>query len=198
MARTKQQVVQNRRTLDTSGKKPRKQFAIVKKVAPVKITPKGGGIKKAHRFRPGTVALRQIRKYQKSTDLLCRKLPFIRLVREIAQEEGTGEWRFSAAALASLQEAAESFLIGLLEDTNRTAITCKKVTIMPNHMRLVLELRDSSVARKHDTEAQNNYLEAATKAAIAAAKAKAKKAQQKSALAPDDVGDDASLVDGAK
>lgn len=52
-----------------------------------KITqPTTGGVKKPHRFRPGTVALREIRRYQKSTELLIRKLPFQRLVREIAQD----------------------------------------------------------------------------------------------------------------
>ena len=67
----------------TGGKAPRKQLLASK--AARKSAPAAGGVKKAHRFRPGTVALREIRKYQKSTELLCRKLPFQRLVREIAQ-----------------------------------------------------------------------------------------------------------------
>ena len=45
-----------------------------------------GGVKKPHRYKPGTVALREIRRYQKSTELLIRKLPFQRLVHEIAQD----------------------------------------------------------------------------------------------------------------
>lgn len=68
----------------TGGKAPRKQLST--KQASKKTTAAAGGVKKPHRFRPGTVALREIRKYQKSTDLLIRKLPFQRLVREIAQD----------------------------------------------------------------------------------------------------------------
>ncbi len=69
-------------------------------------------VKKVHRFRPGTVALKEIRKYQKTTDLLIRKLPFQRLVREIAQEFQP-DVRFQSAAVLALQEAAEAFLIAL-------------------------------------------------------------------------------------
>ena len=65
----------------TGQKAPRKQLA---SKAARKTDPATGGVKKPHRYRPGTVALREIRKYQKSTDLLLRKLPFQRLVREIA------------------------------------------------------------------------------------------------------------------
>ena len=69
------------------------------------------GVKKPHRFRPGTVALREIRKYQRSTDLLIRKMPFQRVVREIAQDHKT-DLRFQSSAIAALQEAAEAYLIG--------------------------------------------------------------------------------------
>jgi hypothetical protein len=71
-----------------------------------KSAPTSGGIKKPHRYRPGTVALREIRRFQKSTELLIRKLPFQRLVREIAQDFKT-DLRFQSAAVAALQEAAE-------------------------------------------------------------------------------------------
>jgi len=67
-----------------------------------------------HRYRPGTVALREIRKYQKSTELLIRKLPFQRLVREIAQDFKT-DLRFQSSAVLALQEAAEAYLVGLFE-----------------------------------------------------------------------------------
>src|SRR5258708_16983144 len=77
MARTKQTARKS-----TGGKAPRKQLATK---AARKSAPATGGVKKPHRFRPGTVALREIRRYQKSTELLIRKLPFQRLVREIAQ-----------------------------------------------------------------------------------------------------------------
>ncbi|KAH7280753.1 hypothetical protein KP509_36G013100 [Ceratopteris richardii] len=78
MARTKQTARKS-----TGGKAPRKQLATK---AARKSAPTTGGVKKPHRYRPGTVALREIRKYQKSTELLIRKLPFQRLVREIAQD----------------------------------------------------------------------------------------------------------------
>ena len=79
-----------------------------------KSAPTTGGVKKPHRYRPGTVALREIRKYQKSTELLIRKLPFQRLVREIAQDFKT-DLRFQSTAIMALQEAAEAYLVGLFE-----------------------------------------------------------------------------------
>lgn len=105
--------------------------------------PVGGGIKKPHRFRPGTVALREIRRYQRSTELLIRRLPFQRLVREIAQEHVT-DIRFQGQALAALQEAAEAYLVGLFEDTNLCAIHAKRVTIQPRDMQLARRIRGES------------------------------------------------------
>ena len=111
-------------------------------------TPATGGVKKPHRFRPGTVALREIRKYQKSTELLIRKLPFQRLVREMIQEaDGNPDKkvgkvdRIQASAVLALQEGAESYLIGLFEDTNLSAIHAKRVTIMPKDMQLARRIR---------------------------------------------------------
>ena len=92
------------------------------------------------RFRPGTQALRQIRKYQKSTDLLLRKLPFQRLVREIAQDFKV-DVRFQSMAILALQEAAESYLVHLFEDTNLCAIHAKRITIMPKDMQLARRIR---------------------------------------------------------
>ena len=99
-----------------------------------------GGVKKPHRYRPGTVALREIRRYQKSTELLVRKLPFQRLVREIAQEFKT-DLRFQGSAVLALQEAAEAYLVGLFEDTNLCAIHAKRVTIMPKDIQLARRIR---------------------------------------------------------
>ncbi|KAJ4807572.1 histone H3.2 [Rhynchospora pubera] len=130
MARTKQTARKS-----TGGKAPRKQLATK---AARKSAPATGGVKKPHRFRPGTVALREIRKYQKSTELLIRKLPFQRLVREIAQDFKT-DLRFQSSAVAALQEAAEAYLVGLFEDTNLCAIHAKRVTIMPKDIQLVLD-----------------------------------------------------------
>ena len=76
----------------------------------------------------GTVALREIRKYQKTTDLLIRKLPFQRLVREVANDFKS-DLRFQSSAIGALHEAVEAFLIGLFEDTNLCAIHAKRVTI---------------------------------------------------------------------
>lgn len=133
MARTKQTARKS-----TGGKAPRKQIATkaARKSAPVS----SGGIKKPHRFRPGTVALREIRKYQKSTDLLIRKLPFQRLVREIAQDFKS-ELRFQSSAIGALQEAAEAYLVGLFEDVNLCAIHAKRVTIMVKDIQLARRIR---------------------------------------------------------
>ena len=120
MARTKQTARKS-----TGGKAPRKQLATK---AARKSAPSTGGIKKPHRFRPGTVALREIRRYQKSTELLIRKLPFQRLVREIAQDFKT-DLRFQSAAIGALQEASEAYLVSLFEDTNLCAIHAKRVTV---------------------------------------------------------------------
>ena len=106
-----------------------------------------GGVKKRYRYRPGTVALKQIRQYQKSTELLIRKLPFQRLVREIAGDHDVitsplcGKVRFQSAAAMALQEAAEAYLVGLFEDTNLCAIHAKRVTIMPKDIQLARRIR---------------------------------------------------------
>ncbi|XP_074309694.1 histone H3.3-like [Silene latifolia] len=105
-----------------------------------KSVPGTGGVKKPHRYRPGTVALREIRKYQKSTELLIRKLPFQRLVREVAQNFKS-DLRFQTHAVLALQEAAEAFLVGLFEDTNLCAIHAKRVTIMPKDIQLARRIR---------------------------------------------------------
>ena len=106
-----------------------------------------GGVKKHYRYRPGTVALKQIRRYQKSTELLIRKLPFQRLVREIASDSEViksplcGKVRFQSAAIMALQEAAEAYLVGLFEDSNLCAIHAKRVTIMPKDIQLARRIR---------------------------------------------------------
>ena len=94
-----------------------------------------GRIVKPHRYRAGTAALKDIRHFQKTTALLIRKLPFQRLVREIAQDYKT-DLRFQSAAVLCLQEAAEAYLVGLFEDTNLCAIHAKRVTIMPRDIQV--------------------------------------------------------------
>ncbi|GJV51954.1 histone H3.2-like protein [Tanacetum coccineum] len=127
MARTKQTARKS-----TGGKAPCKQLVI--KAGRISA-PTTGGFKNLHRFRPGTVALREIRKYQKSMERLIRKLPFQRLVREIAQDFKT-DLRFQSNAVDVLQEASEGYLVGLFEDSNLCAIHAKRVTIMPKDMQL--------------------------------------------------------------
>jgi len=112
----------------TSVKTPRKP--LTQKSAARKTAPPSSGVKKPHRYRPGTVALREIRKFQKTTDLLIRKLPFQRLVKEIAHEVKS-DVRFQSQAVLALQEATEAYLVGLFEDTNLCAIHAQRVTIMP-------------------------------------------------------------------
>lgn len=136
MARTKQTA---RRQV--GGKAPR--TAILKPPS-VRKAPATGGIKKPHRYRPGTVALREIRRYQKSTDLLIRKLPFQRLVREIAQDF-KHDLRFQSTAILALQEAAEAYLVGLFQDANLIAIHAKRVTIMPKDIALARRIRGEGI-----------------------------------------------------
>ena len=103
----------------------------------------GQTVKKPHRYRPGTVALREIRQYQKTTELLIRRLPFQRLVREVAQDFKP-DLKFQSVALQALQEAAEAYLVSLFEDTNLCAIHAKRVTIMAKDMQLARRLRGAS------------------------------------------------------
>jgi len=98
------------------------------------------GAKKPHRFRPGTVALREIRRFQKSTDLLMPKLPFQRMVR-IAADDVQKDVRFQASAIAALQEATEAYIVSLFEQANLAAIHSKRVTVMPKDIALALRIR---------------------------------------------------------
>ncbi len=99
-----------------------------------------GGMKKPHHWRPGAVALCEIRKYQKNTDLLMKKAPFQRLVREIACGMKS-DLRRQSKALLALQEAAEAYMVRLFHDTNECAIHAKHVTIMPKDMQLAQCIR---------------------------------------------------------
>jgi histone H3 len=133
MARTKQTAKKA-----TGGKVPWKPLATK---AARKAAPCTGGVKRPHRYRPGTVALREIRKYQKSHELLIRKLPFQRLVKEIAQEFEIAHLWWHSAAIGALQEAAEDYLVGIFQDTQLCALHAKRVTIMPKDMQLARRIR---------------------------------------------------------
>lgn len=136
MARTKQTA--RKATLGqkkTAGKVP------VAKLPSAKRKFKFPSIKeRKKRVRPGEKALKEIRQYQKSSELLIRKLPFQRLVREIVANLQK-ELRFQSTALLALQEAAEAYLVGLFEDTNACAIHAKRVTIKPSDMLLAQRIR---------------------------------------------------------
>jgi histone H3 len=128
MARTKQTTRKF-----TGGKASRKQLA---NKAIRKSVPAMGGVKKPHRYRPGTVALREIRRHQKSMDLLIRKLPFQQLVSEITQYFKGDLRHHQSTGVLALQEASEAYLVSLAEDTNVCAIHAKRVTIMPKDIQL--------------------------------------------------------------
>lgn len=106
---------------------------------PRSATTASGKPRKKHRFRSGTVALREIRRYQKSTELLMKKAPFRRLVREIAQDFKT-DCRFRQEAIAALQEASEAYLVELFQDTNSNAIHSRRTTIMAKDMLLARQI----------------------------------------------------------
>ena len=108
----------------------------------VSTNPKGR-LRKPRRYRPGTVALREIRKYQKSTELLIRKIPFQRLVKEVVQELfPTESYRFQSTAILALQETSESFLVRMFEQCNDITIHGKRVTIQHKDLQLWRRLFD--------------------------------------------------------
>ena len=135
--------------LPGSGKAPHKQLQ--PKVSKRKGKAKGGvktlppaeqpTKKKPRKYQPGTMALREMRRYQKSTELLIRKLPFQQLVRELAQDLGKINIRFQSGAIMALQEASEAYLVGLLEDANLCAMHAKRVTIMTKNIQLARQIR---------------------------------------------------------
>ena len=135
------------KTLVKGGKQPQKHLSW--KLLHLGTTPTGG-IKKPHCYRPGMVALREIR-YQKSTECLIKRSPFQKLIWEISQEycicpQGPGtpsvQVRFQSTAIAALQEAAENFIVGLFEDIYLLAIHAKRVTVMLRDIRLALRIRE--------------------------------------------------------
>lgn len=144
----------------TSGKTMKQQSAAARKTVGRKLPSKSSLIRKVQvpvktperkrRYRPGTLALKEIRNYQKTTNLLIRKLPFARLVKEIAQDFVTEQFavgsdavglRWQSHAILALQEAAEAYLVHLFEDANLCAIHAKRVTIMQKDIQLARRIR---------------------------------------------------------
>ena len=129
------------------GKQPRKH--LLQKLLR-QDTPTTGGLKKSHQYQPGILALREMRRYQHSTECLIKRTPFQKLIREISQEyrvclDGprtpSVQVCFQSTAIAALQEAAENFIVGLFEDVNLLAVHAKRVTVMPRDIRLALRIR---------------------------------------------------------
>ncbi|KAK0538606.1 histone H3.3C [Tilletia horrida] len=111
-----------------------------------KRVPTHGFLKKPHRYRPGTVALREIARYQRSTQKLIPTMPFLRLVRQIAADEVHEDIRFQRSAVDALQESSEAYLVRLFEDANLAAIHAKRVTVMKKDLDLARRIR-GEVAR---------------------------------------------------
>ena len=139
MARTKQTAKRS-----TGGKAPRKQLA----TKAARRKPAVGGLKKPHRYRPGTVALREIRRYQKTTELLLRKKPFFMLVKEVMQDFN-GDMRYQASSILAMQEATEAHFVGLFEDSNLVAIHNNRVTVQPKDIQLVRRIRNEDAVQPH-------------------------------------------------
>jgi len=128
-----------RRALGGKSPRSRKQPP----VAHARLVGKGKGTRgllRKRRYRPGTIALKEIRRYQKSTELLIRKLPFQRLVREIALEFKK-DLRFQSSAVEALQEASEAYIVGLFEDTNLCALHAGRCTVQAKDMALARRIR---------------------------------------------------------
>ena len=106
------------------GKAPQKEFL------------HAGKVKKPRKYWPGTAALREIWQFQKSTELLIQKLPFLQLVHEIALEVGKYDLHFQGSAIICLQEAAKAYIVSLMEDANLCTIHAKRVTIMPKGIQI--------------------------------------------------------------
>nr|AJF96734.1 CENH3 [Lepidium oleraceum] len=97
--------------------------------------------KKTYRYKPGTVALREIRHFQKSTHFLIPAAAFIREVRCITQAVAPPQIsRWTAEALVALQEAAEDYVVGLLSDSMLCAIHARRVTLMRKDFELARRL----------------------------------------------------------
>lgn len=143
------------RKMSTQSKSRQQQLA-QKKSAPAE-----GGIRMRHRRRPGTVALREIKRYQKTADFLLPRAPVQRLIRSIS----TGidpELRFRSEALAAIQEAAESYIVGLFEDTTLCAVHARRTTIMQKDMALARRIRgdknmDHIIRDRNHNQADREY-----------------------------------------
>ena len=130
----------------TGGKAPRVQLATKAARVARRNAPAVGGVKKPHRYCPGTVTLHEILKYRKSTYLLICKAPFQHLVREIygdvaSTSHVSSGYRWQGSSILALQEASEAYHVGLFEDTNLCALHSKRKTIQPKDIQLACRIR---------------------------------------------------------
>jgi len=129
----------------SSSKVPRKSLMQAPSKSPKNYkspkSPKTPKSPRIRRYRAGTKALMEIRRYQKTSDLLIPKLPFSRVIREVVQSVAAADMRFQAVAILALQEAAEAFLVTLFEDSILCAIHARRVTLMPKDMDLARRIR---------------------------------------------------------
>lgn len=115
---------------------------ILKSAQNLKPAPATGIKKRPHRYRPGTVALREMRKYRKGTDLFIRKAAFHRLVKELTVDElardghSIDNLRWTDNALVALQEASEAYIVHVFGDAQLCAMHAKRVTVMPSDLKL--------------------------------------------------------------
>jgi histone H3 len=153
MARTKQLAIKNlnQKTAQKGAKKIGSK-RLKKDVLAEKRLHGMGPLKKKKLFRPGEKALREIRQYQRSTDHIVRKAPFMRVVREILTDEArhrlVREVRIQSDAVEALHEAAEAFMVSVFEDTNLCARHGNRSTVMPKDMQLAMRLRGFSYDTK--------------------------------------------------
>lgn len=153
MARTKSDFRKSHsKPTKKGGKSTKEAAASSSKDACVRAEPRDPTI----RLRPGMGALREIREYQSNTELLMPKIPFQRIIREIAMK--IGSCRFEVQALLALQEAAEMFLVGLCEDASLCAGHGRRVTLMQRDIQLSRRLRlanPGSAKKAYKSEASN-------------------------------------------
>lgn len=143
---TKRKTPENKEDEKTSKRKVKVTLKGGKAHDKVKSKNTEGKVMKKRRFKPGTRALQEIRKYQKGTELLIRKLPFQRLVREIAQDFSPSEGiRFTKSALEALQEGTEIFLTDMNAMAYLISLHSKRVTLQPRDIRLALKIAQTKL-----------------------------------------------------
>jgi len=133
-----------------SSKAKKRSMAVAKKAGATKKTAPAAGGRKKPRMRAGTVALREIRRYQKSISTILPRAPFQRVVKEVARPMDS-DLRFASQAIQALQEAAEAYLVGIFEDANMCCLHANRVTLMKKDMDLARRIRGDA-AHDHRVE----------------------------------------------